>query len=163
MKKMDSYKYLLSSKVHTNIYDFYTNVSKKYKNTYSFELMKKNIIDAYNSIYQIENGLSRRQPTIPRWAGKGHMANTKKWYFLYRIDGDTIYVEDACHAQNMHEEVREPISAEYFSKLFTKFYISEYRPLNEHNCTTHTMSDSDIRFVIKNAINTWCDQNGIKN
>ena len=33
------------------------------------------------------------------------MANTKKWYFTYRIDGDTIYVEDACHAQNMHESI----------------------------------------------------------
>ena len=27
----------------------------------------------------------------------------RKWYFAYRVEGDTIYVEDACHAQNMHE------------------------------------------------------------
>ena len=30
--------------------------------------------------------------------------NTDKWYFAYTIDGDTIFIEDACHAQNMHEE-----------------------------------------------------------
>ncbi len=33
------------------------------------------------------------------------MANTDKWYFAYRIEGETIYVEDACHAQNMHESI----------------------------------------------------------
>lgn len=33
------------------------------------------------------------------------MANTDKWYFAYRIEGETIYVEDACHAQNMHEAI----------------------------------------------------------
>lgn len=27
----------------------------------------------------------------------------KKWNFAYRIEGETIYLEDACHAQNMHE------------------------------------------------------------
>ena len=36
------------------------------------------------------------------WKGY-NMANTDKWYFAYRIDGDTITVVDACHAQNMHE------------------------------------------------------------
>jgi hypothetical protein len=29
------------------------------------------------------------------------MANTDKWYYAYIIDGDTITVVDACHAQNM--------------------------------------------------------------
>lgn len=32
-----------------------------------------------------------------------HMANTDKWYYAYTIDGDTITIQDACHAQNMHE------------------------------------------------------------
>ena len=35
------------------------------------------------------------------------MTNTDKWYFAYRIEGETIYVEDACHAQNMHELLGE--------------------------------------------------------
>jgi hypothetical protein len=26
-----------------------------------------------------------------------------KWYFAYTIDGDTVTVIDASHAQNMHE------------------------------------------------------------
>jgi len=32
------------------------------------------------------------------------MANTDKWYYAYTINGDTITIEDACHAQNMYEE-----------------------------------------------------------
>ena len=38
--------------------------------------------------------------TISQWAGY-HMANTDRWYFAYTIDGDTITVVDARHAQNM--------------------------------------------------------------
>ena len=30
-------------------------------------------------------------------------SNTNKWYYAYQIEGDTITVVDACHAQNMHE------------------------------------------------------------
>jgi hypothetical protein len=30
-------------------------------------------------------------------------ANTDKWYYAYAIDNDTITIQDACHAQNMHE------------------------------------------------------------
>ena len=37
---------------------------------------------------------------VDRWKGY-HMANTDKWYFAYTIDGDTITIVDACHAQNM--------------------------------------------------------------
>lgn len=33
------------------------------------------------------------------------MATSDNWNYAYRIDGDTIYVEDACHSQNMHEVV----------------------------------------------------------
>ena len=32
------------------------------------------------------------------------MANTDTWYFAYTIEGDTIIIVDACHAQNMHDE-----------------------------------------------------------
>ena len=47
--------YILSEKVHKETYAFYPNVSKKYQYTYSEELMLKNINDAYNAIYRIEN------------------------------------------------------------------------------------------------------------
>jgi hypothetical protein len=77
-------------------------VSKKYKHTYSQELMEKNVHDAYDSMFQIEQTLLRRKPTIDRWIGY-HMANTDKWYFAYIIDGDTITIVDACHAQNMKQ------------------------------------------------------------
>ena len=63
------YNYLLSDKVHHEIYTFYDHVSRKYCHTYSIELMHKNVNDAYDSIYKIENGLLRREPTIARWKG----------------------------------------------------------------------------------------------
>jgi len=93
-------KYLIRKRCAQKITSFYRNVSKKYKHTYSLELMEKNVFDAYDSMYQIEQTLLRREPTISRWKGY-HMANTDKWYFAYTIDGDTITIVDACHAQNM--------------------------------------------------------------
>ena len=103
---MGNYNYVISQLAHQKIYSFYTNVAKKYGNTYSFELMQKNIEDALRSINSIENGLIRRKPTISLWSGY-FMATSPnhKWNYAYRIDGDTIYVEDACHSQNMHESI----------------------------------------------------------
>ncbi len=65
--------------------------------------LKRNVHDAVFSIYQIEQTLLRREPTITRWNGY-YMANTDKWYFAYTFDGSTVTIVDACHAQNMHEE-----------------------------------------------------------
>ena len=95
-------KHVIRKRCAQKITTFYRNVSKKYKHTYSKELMEKNVHDAYDSMFQIERTLLRREPTISQWAGY-HMANTDKWYFAYTIDGDTITVVDARHAQNMRE------------------------------------------------------------
>ncbi len=65
--------------------------------------MEKNVHDAYDSIFQIEKSLQRREPTIARWKGY-YKANTDKWYFAYTFDGETVTVVDACPAQNMHEK-----------------------------------------------------------
>ena len=65
--------------------------------------MEKNVNDSIDSMYQIEKTLHRRKPTMRRWAGY-HMANTDKWYYAYTIEGDTITIVDACHAQNMHDQ-----------------------------------------------------------
>lgn len=102
---MADYKYVISQEAFNKIDSFYENVALKYVNTYSFEMMEKNILDAYRSIYKIENGLLRRRPTLRRWEGY-YMANTKKWYYAYAINGDTITVVDACHSQNMHENIK---------------------------------------------------------
>ena len=99
---MTSYNYVIRKRCVQRIVSFYRNVSKKYKHTYSQELMEKNVHDAYDSMFQIEQTLLRRKPTIDRWIGY-HMANTDKWYFAYIIDGDTITIVDACHAQNMKQ------------------------------------------------------------
>ena len=94
-------RYIIRKRCALKINSFYRNVSKKYKHTYSEELMHKNVDDAFDAIYQIERTLPRREPTLARWAGY-YMTNTKKWYYAYVISGDTITVVDACHAQNMH-------------------------------------------------------------
>ena len=96
-------RHIIKKRCAQKITTFYRNVSKKYKHTYSQELMEKNVNDAYDAMFQIENGLLRREPTVERWKGY-HMANTDKWYYAYTIEGDTVTVVDACHAQNMTED-----------------------------------------------------------
>ena len=100
---MMGYRYKIKPLARCKIRSFYNNVAKKYKHTYSKWLMYKNIDDAIDAMFQIENSLLRRKPTIGRWKNY-HMANTDKWYFAYTIDGDTITIVDACHAQNMHNK-----------------------------------------------------------
>ena len=66
--------------------------------------MELNVRDAYAAMFQIENGLLRREPRLSRWKEKGYnMANTDKWYYAYTFDGETVTVVDACHAQNIPE------------------------------------------------------------
>lgn len=96
------YKYVYSKRALGKIRLFYRNVARKYRYAYSYEDMERNIRDAIFSIYLIEKSLPRRKPTIRRWEGY-YMANTDRWYYAYRIEGDTIIIVDACHAQNMHD------------------------------------------------------------
>jgi len=96
------YKYVYSKRAIRKIRTFYGNVARKYRHAYSYEDMERNVHDAIFCIYEIEKTLPRRKPTISRWAGY-HMANTEKWYYAYRIEGDIIIIVDACHAQNMRE------------------------------------------------------------
>ena len=96
-------KHVIKKRCLNKINTFYRNVSKKYKHSYSEELMHKNADEAVDDMYQIEITLLRREPTLSRWKNY-HMANTEKWYFAYTFDGETVTVVDACHAQNMHEK-----------------------------------------------------------
>ena len=93
-------RYIIKPRAARKIYTFYGNVGKKYRHTYDKSDYKRNVRDALTSIYEIEKSLLRRKPTLMRW-NNYHMANTDKWYFAYTIDGDTITIVDACHAQNM--------------------------------------------------------------
>ena len=99
---MMMYNYKIKPLAQRKIRSFYYNVAKKYKHTYSKWLMHKNIDDAIDGMLQIEKTLLRRKPTLSRWK-RYHMANTAKWYFAYTIDGDTITIVDAGHAQNRHQ------------------------------------------------------------
>lgn len=101
--QMTPYKYVIKPRASQKIRSFYRNVAKKYRHTYDYGDLMRNIHDAVFSIYGIEKTLPRRQPIVSKWSGY-HMANTDKWYFAYVIEGDTIIVVDACHAQNMHEK-----------------------------------------------------------
>ena len=94
--------YIVKPRAARKIYTFYSNVAKKYRHVYDKNDQKRNVRDALNSIYDIECKLLRRKPTLSRWKGY-HMANTDKWYYAYTIDGDTVTIVDACHAQNMAE------------------------------------------------------------
>lgn len=48
-------KHIIRKRCAQKITTFYRNVSKKYKHTYSQELMEKNVHDAYDSMFQIEH------------------------------------------------------------------------------------------------------------
>ena len=102
MMKSNSYNYNIWRRVHRKIQSYYTNVARKYKNTYSREMMKKNLRDAEYAMYFIEDGLARRVPTMARWSGY-YMAHAKKWYYAYKIEGNNIIIVDACHERNMHD------------------------------------------------------------
>ena len=97
---MADMNYIIKPRASRKIFTFYQNVAKKYRHTYDKDDLKRNVRDAIDAMYQIERTLLRREPTVPRWYGY-HMAHTEKWYFAYTIDGDTITIVDACHAQNM--------------------------------------------------------------
>ena len=101
--QMVDYRYIIKPRASRKVFSFYSNVAKKYRHTYDKENLKRDVQNAVFSMYQIERTLLRRESTLTRWNGY-HMANTDKWYFAYTIDGDTITIVDACHAQNMHEK-----------------------------------------------------------
>ncbi len=96
------FKYFYTKRTAAKIRSFYRNVAIKYRHTYSYDDMERNVREAFFAIYAIEKTLPRRNPTISRWTNY-NMANTDKWYYAYTIEGDTIIVVDVCHKQNMHE------------------------------------------------------------
>lgn len=94
------YNYIVKPRALQKIRTFYVNVARKYRHTFSYEDLEKNVHDAFFAIYEIEKTLPRRQPSQKRWQGC-YMTNTTRWYYCYRIEGNDIIVTDACHAQNM--------------------------------------------------------------
>jgi len=74
---MADYRYIIKPRASRKIFSFYQNVAKKYRHTYDKDDLKRDVQNAVFSIFRIENGLLRREPTISQWAGY-HMANTDK-------------------------------------------------------------------------------------
>ena len=58
------YKYFYTKRTAAKIRSFYRNVARKYRHTYSYEDMERNVRDAFFAIYAIERTLPRRRPTI---------------------------------------------------------------------------------------------------
>ena len=58
---MKQYKYFYTKQTAAKIRSFYKNVAKKYRHTYSYEDMERNIHDAFFAIYAIERTLRRRK------------------------------------------------------------------------------------------------------
>ena len=98
------YNYNITPRAVEKIIEFYAHVRLKYQHVYSYEDMERNVHHAIFDSNKIEKILPRRKVTLDRWQGY-HMAHSGKWYYAYTIDGDTITIQDACHAQNMHEEL----------------------------------------------------------
>ncbi len=95
------YKYIIKPLAVRKVRSFYRNVCLKYPNTYSYDDMLRYVNNTVDNIYGIEVTFQRRRPTVERWQ-KWFMAHAGNWYFAYSIDGSTIIIHDACHAQNMH-------------------------------------------------------------
>lgn len=100
---------VIQPRVLEKIDTFYYNMWQKYKHSWGEEEIVKLISDAYDEVYSIKSIVTHRNATKEGWKGL-FMANFKNWYFAYKIDGDTIFVEDACHSQNMHEAILKVIN-----------------------------------------------------
>ena len=96
------YKYHISPLAVNKIRMFYRNTMLRHPNTYSYYDMLGYINKTIDSIYAIEQVITRRKPTISRWK-EWHMAHAGHWYYAYSINNDTITIHDACHEQNMHD------------------------------------------------------------
>lgn len=55
------YKYLYTKRTAAKIRSFYRNVAKKYRHTYSYEDMERNVRDAFFAIYAIERTHATRK------------------------------------------------------------------------------------------------------
>lgn len=96
------YNYAIRPLAVRKIQSFYRNVCLRYPNIYSYNDMLRYVNSTVDNIYKIEKTLPRRKPTIERWQNwNWNMVQAGKWYYAYTIDGDTITIHDACHAQNM--------------------------------------------------------------
>ena len=66
---MKTMLYEYKRKALVRIWGFYRNVAKKYKHTYDFSGMERNIREAVLNGYSIEKTILRRKPTLRRWQG----------------------------------------------------------------------------------------------
>ena len=60
---MNQYSYVIKPRASRKIVEFYKNVAKKYKHTYSYDDFMSNVRVAVFSMYDIEKTLLRRTPT----------------------------------------------------------------------------------------------------
>ena len=85
---MQQYKYLYTKRTAAKIRSFYKNVAKKYRHTYSYEDMERNVRDAFFAIYYIERTLPRRKPTL-----RLCFSNTTGTTFIFRLRQQPLSTE----------------------------------------------------------------------
>ncbi|KAA6301519.1 MAG: hypothetical protein EZS26_002263 [Candidatus Ordinivivax streblomastigis] len=96
-------KVIIKTKAFMKIYNFYLNVAKKYKHAWSMEESIRHVEKVTQEAYKVGTQLSKREPYFrPNWRNYSvDYSKATGWYFAYRIENDTIYVEDAENYRNM--------------------------------------------------------------
>lgn len=105
-------KYIIKQQAINSICSFYDNtVNKAHKHVYSLSDYNNFVDKTYNDAMLIGTKTDKVKSNIntkmlntklfQEWAKSGYLvAASKKWYYAYTINGDTIIVHDACHKQN---------------------------------------------------------------
>jgi hypothetical protein len=134
--------------VHDRIREYYNNAAKSYPSMDVFDC----VIRVHMEIDKVGTSLMRTTKTLPKWSEYGYnvcYSQLTKWYFAYRVDGDTIYVEGAEYGGNM--------SGNAFTATSNRKTDGNYNPNSQfiddgkHRSRTFIISERQLD-VIKNAI-----------
>ena len=93
----------VASKVHNRIKQFYYNAMLKYPNTYFPDDADRDIYKVTNELMKVGTRLWKKNNNILlKW--ENYFVDYSKvtgWYFAYRIEENTIYIEDVENYRNM--------------------------------------------------------------
>lgn len=103
------------------IMSFYNNVGLKFPHNNTGDVIEKYIDNAINSIYSLNNDKLLQEPYLNRWAGYKRIT-LGYWNLAVVVDGNTFYVKDACHRQNMtnNPEIEESEDIPYNNPRINK-------------------------------------------
>lgn len=164
---------IINSVVWDRIYEFYSNVSKKYPNTWD-------INDTIAQINEIEIILKKfeevsqwsRVPKIPYWKEKGWQEtwlNNNPWHFAFNkiISSNEvyIYINDTEHQENIHESLYIENNQNKTYKTMNRIRLTESQLHNViRRCINEALDEISPEFAHKaaNAAMEKSSQNGDK-